>query len=158
MQDLRYRAAAGILTPHLWVIQIPGSEGRSSLLSSHKWLFFSFWEEWGGQTEADTEQYTQPFHPDTQTQHSTYLHLLIETCLPVAGESKCVSMCAPAVIHSIRMLQHTHAVHCQRCPLCDSGQPWSLHYHINYIHVVAAVDWWYCYGFYTLAPHWKQWK
>lgn len=39
VQDLCYRAAAGILTSQ-WVIQIPGSEGRSSLLSSRKWLFF----------------------------------------------------------------------------------------------------------------------
>ena len=62
-----------------------------------------------------------------------YLHLLIETCTPIAG---CVHGCV-----RIRMLQHTHAVHCQRCPLSDLGRPWRLHYHINYIHVVAgAVD------------------
>ena len=36
------------------------------------------------------------------------------------------------------------------------GGPRRLHYHINYIHVVAAaVDWCYCYGFYTFALRWK---
>lgn len=78
---------------------------------------------------------------------------------PFAAQSKHMCVCVSEVIHSIGMLRHTRAVHSQRCPLCNLGQPWSSHYHINYIHVVAAtVDWWHCYGFYTLDPRWKQSK
>lgn len=99
-------------------------------------IFFKLQEErQGGRRVDDTKQYTQPFHPDAQSQPGTYLHLLIETCLPAAGDSEHVCVCLP---RCIRMPQHTRAVHCQRCPLRDSGQPWSSHYHINYIHVVAA--------------------
>lgn len=117
-------------------------KGLSSQLPtppSHKGLFCFFFklqeEKWGGWREDDTKQYTQPFHPDAQSQPGTYLHLLIETCLPAAGFSEHICVCLPCCI---RMPQHTRAVHCQRCPLRDSGQPWSSHYHINYIHVVAA--------------------
>lgn len=114
------------------------------------------------QTQLDTKQYTRPLAPAAQMQLSIFQRLLIETCLPVAEMCKsvsCVCVCVSVAIHSIRMLQHSHAVHCQRCPLCNLGQPRRLHYHINYIHVAApAVDWWYCYGFYALEPHWKQSK
>lgn len=87
---------------------------------SHKRLFFFFFfklqeEKRGRRREDDTKQYTQPFHPDAQSQPGTYLHLLIETCLPAAGDSEHVCVCVFHVVlrcHSTPELSTVRDVHC----------------------------------------------
>lgn len=160
VEDLCDRPS-GIQTPRLWVIQMAGSEGRSSIRFSLKWLSFLFLKGEQRRTEGSWHGAIHSTFSHQHTNAAQHLSVSANWNMPSCcwGVQICGCVHVPLVIHSIRMLQHSHAVHCQRCPPCDLGHPWNLHYHINYIHVVAAAeDWWYCYGFYTLDAHWKQWK
>lgn len=134
--ERKHPGSRNVLTHHLRAIPISGSEGRSSL----KWLFFIL--RWG-ERRSDASRHGAIHSTFWPRRTNTAQHLPASAnwnMPPCCWEAQvCVCVCVCVAIHSIRMPQHTPAVHCQRCPLRNLGQPRSLHYHINYIHVVAAV-------------------